>query len=235
MSAGHLDFNTQRAVLQRILETPPSHCQELDDLSMCLKAAFDERGPPFAQGYWIASWLRAKLGLVTEKPVDPMQLLIDWGVEVAAFDLGDGGLEAIATWGPRHGPVVLHRPACDQSQGDAQSYPLTRLRATLAHEICHLLIDRDRALPVAEVLGGASPEYPEKRARAFAAELLLPRDSAAAAVREQRTLEEAVDTLRSRFQVSRELACWQIRRSDAYASLSTREQMRLERMLSSGA
>jgi hypothetical protein len=235
MSAAHLDVATQRAVLARIRESPPTRCVELDDLSARLQAAFDERGLPFAQGYWIATWLRNALGLAPDEPVDPMQLLTAWRVVVAAMDLGDGGLEAIAAWGTRHGPIILHRPAREGSQGDARPNPKTRLRATLAHEICHLLIDRHRALPVAEVLGGASPEYPEKRARAFAAELLLPRKTAAAAVREEQSLDEAVAALRARFQISRELVGWQVRRSDAFAALSPLEQKRLEQMVSAGA
>jgi hypothetical protein len=235
MSIGHLDITTQCAVLDLIRETPPSRCPVLDGLSARLRAAFDERGPPFAQGYWIANWLRSALGLAPHEPVDPLQLLTDWGVVVGAVDLGDGALEAIAAWGPRHGPTVLHRPVCDQSPGDGRPYPQTRLRATLAHEICHLLVDRQRALPVADVLGGASPEYPEKRARAFAAELLLPRKTAAAAVRDEQSLDKAVATLRARFQVSRDIAGWQVRRSDAFASLSRLEQKRLEEMVQAGA
>lgn len=53
-------------------------------------------------------------------------------------------------------------------------------RATLAHEIAHLLVDRSGSLPLAEVLGGArTPSRAESRAGAFAAELLLPRSIAA--------------------------------------------------------
>jgi hypothetical protein len=35
------------------------------------------------------------------------------------------------------------------------------MRFTLAHELCHLLVDRKGSLPVAEVLGGATPNRPE--------------------------------------------------------------------------
>ena len=39
-----------------------------------------------------------------------------------------------------------------------------RRRATLAHEICHLLVDRGSALPLVEVLGGRTAEHVERRA-----------------------------------------------------------------------
>jgi hypothetical protein len=44
-----------------------------------------------------------------------------------------------------------------------------------------------------------------------------------------------VATLRARFQVSRDIAGWQVRRSDAFASLSRLEQKRLEEMVQAGA
>ena len=99
---------------------------------------------------------------------------------------------------------------------------------TLAHEICHLLLDRDGALPVAEVLNGNSPERLEKRARAFAAELLLPRNVAAKEVRMAASVNVAVTTLSSVYEVSTELACWQIINSDAYATLTDDERNLLQ-------
>lgn len=54
----------------------------------------------------------------------------------------------------------------------------TGRRATLAHEICHLLVDRKDALPLVDVFGGQVDEEVEKRARAFVAELLLPQSIA---------------------------------------------------------
>ena len=89
-----------------------------------------------------------------------------------------------------------------------------RRRATLAHEICHLLVDRAASLPLVEVLGGKTAKHTEQRARAFAAELLLPREIAAQVFSDFEGDEaRAVRSLRSRFGVSSELLAWQARNS----------------------
>jgi Zn-dependent peptidase ImmA (M78 family) len=46
--------------------------------------------------------------------------------------------------------------------------------ATLAHELCHLLLDRDRARRAVVVSGPWAPPRIEQRARAFAAMFLVP-------------------------------------------------------------
>jgi len=84
------------------------------------------------------------------------------------------------------------------------------MRFTLAHEICHLLVDRKGSLPVAEVLGGAAPALSETRAEVFASHLLLP----FAAVERQRAnshnLEDCIGRLTTSFGVSRSLAAGQL-------------------------
>jgi len=88
-------------------------------------------------------------------------------------------LEAIAAWGPRHGPVILLNQAANQQTEQVKPANLYRERSTLAHEICHLLIDRERALPVSEVLGGGAPEYakisPEAQESRFVRRSPVPR------------------------------------------------------------
>ena len=71
-------------------------------------------------------------------------------------------------------------------------------------------------------------EYPEKRARAFAAEFLLPRKTAEAAVRCHASLEEAAQYLQKTYRVSTELLAWQINNSCARMLLSGEERTRLE-------
>ena len=228
MTAGHIDIDAQRDLLQRIRNFPPTAHPALDALCTRLVNEFNETGRPFEQGYRLAEWLRRALSLEPDAPADPDGLLHGWGVTVEVIDLPNCALEAIAAWGPRHGPVILHRPVTDQPMEQDRPYTRTRLRSTLAHEICHLLIDRERGLPVADVLGGRSPEYPEKRARAFAAEFLLPREAAAAEVRTAQTLNDALRGLQERFEVSRELAAWQITNSSAFSSLNAAEQSQIQ-------
>jgi len=86
------------------------------------------------------------------------------------------------------------------------------LRATLAHEIGHLLLDRTGALPVAEVMGGRMSSHVEMRARAFAAELLVPERVAGQAisgVQNQKDLKGVVLRLVEFYGASREIVAWQ--------------------------
>lgn len=115
------------------------------------------------------------------------------------------------------------------------TYPRSRAwtnngrRSALAHEICHLLIDRPHALPVAEVLGGQVPRWAEQRANAFAAELLLPRVQAERLCRQAADPVAAASRLEGDYQVSRKLTLHQIINSELGPSLSPSERQRLER------
>jgi Zn-dependent peptidase ImmA (M78 family) len=59
------------------------------------------------------------------------------------------------------------------SRYEGGSYQSVR-RFTLAHELCHLLIDRDAGKPLALASGPWAPRSVEQRANAFAAALLMP-------------------------------------------------------------
>lgn len=166
-----------KAILERVYNLPKGKHLALDDLH---KKAADvitehESQDPAAQGYLLASMLRAHLNCETGR-VDPQQVLDTWGVSVQKFEINDLPLDAIAVWGAEHAPTILLNPA-----GPRTHHP-TGTRSTLAHEICHLLVDMEGALPVAEVLGGNVPRAIEQRANAFAAEFLLPRAEARACV-----------------------------------------------------
>lgn len=56
-------------------------------------------------------------------------------------------------------------------------------RMVLAHELCHLLIDRHQARPLKILSGPWAPPLLERRANAFAAELLLPTAALRAALK----------------------------------------------------
>lgn len=122
--------------------------------------------PPFEQGYQLARWLRAQLQIEDREAFEPEKLLADEGVKVEEYDLDSAEIDAIACWGAIDPLILLNR------NEKARAATPNGRRSTLAHEICHLLIDRTRALPVAEVLGGEVDDESEKRANAFAAELL---------------------------------------------------------------
>lgn len=228
MSAGLIGIDSQRFLLERLRRIGYSDHSDLEHLTQRLRSEFVETGPPHEQGYWLAQWLRATLGLGPDACASPADIIQTWGVQLDEIEIPERSVEAICAWGPRHGPIILLIRAADRSSDYLAVSSEYRRRSTLAHEICHLLIDRDHALPVAEVLGGRTPEHAEKRARAFAAEFLLPRQAAAAGVREAPGLSQAIDYLQQRFQVGLELTRWQIENSDAYPPLTAEEQALLE-------
>ncbi|WP_420437292.1 ImmA/IrrE family metallo-endopeptidase [Candidatus Poriferisodalis sp.] len=183
-----------------------------------VSAASDK--PPCAQGHAIAVWLRQRPGIVRSNGrVDPEEILVLFGVPVIDVEFGLKDIDAIGCWGPRRGPAVLVN-ASGKSAGTRN-----RRRSTLAHEICHLLVDRSRSLPLAEVFGGRTPEHAERRARAFAAELLLPRHVARAEFGKFVDADAAVRSLSSRFQVSAEIVAWQVKNAGTMLTSQQRHHL----------
>jgi Zn-dependent peptidase ImmA (M78 family) len=203
------DINT---VFDEIDKTAKVETALLDDLS---EEALDQlvpllrsNEPPFVQGAEIASWLRMRLNYEIEDVLNPDPLLRSWNVVVREFTIFSGSIDAIALWGPRHGPAVLINRNGKHAKGYAGK------RATLAHEVCHLLVDRKMNLPLADVVGGSVPEVIEQRARSFAAELLLPQRAAYDLfLQTDQSLHEVSDVLSvtmKKFRVSRWVAAYQL-------------------------
>jgi len=134
--------------------------------------------------------------------------------------LESGAVDAIACWGSIDPLILLNR------NEQARAASKHGRRSTLAHELCHLLVDRTRALPVAEVLGGEVDSESEKRANAFAAEALLPQVHAIEVLRNAPSLREAVETLARTHQVSRQLVAYQLHNAPG-VELSEDEQVAL--------
>jgi len=202
-----LDPEVIRTVTERVKNLELGYTPSLDQLSGVAREEMRD-GRPFDQGYALAAWLRGQRGL-EDRPVDPRAVLEHWGVDCIEFELPSAALDAICSWGPRHGPAILINKAGRHSTGWA-------LNATLAHEICHLLVDRGHGLPLGEVLGGRVPDRLEARARAFAAEFLLPRSVAEAVFIETGSVKGALRRLSAKYRVSGELGAWQIVNSGVY-------------------
>jgi hypothetical protein len=133
-------------------------------------------------------------------------------------DMDLANLDAIAIWGPSHGPGVLvnkssRRLALGRQEKVAGS---GAARVTLAHELCHLLVDREHALGAVEILNGRMPLMVEQRARAFAAAFMLPSEAAAQMWRDvspERTqdgIRSLLKRLTQRFGVTTSIAAWQL-------------------------
>ncbi|MCY3738278.1 MAG: ImmA/IrrE family metallo-endopeptidase [Gemmatimonadaceae bacterium] len=212
---------TLRPILGALRRVPLSDQSDLDRASQyaltVIADTHDE--PPFMQGYTLASWLRRQPEVVHRGGrVDPEQILVPWNVPLIDASFGLGDIDAIGCWGPSHGPAVLLNSDARHAASSA------RRRATLAHEICHLLVDRSSSLPLVDVLGGRTARHVEQRARAFAAELLLPREIAGQMLSDHEGNEDrAARSLRSRFGVSSELLAWQAKNSGYRLGSQTRQ------------
>lgn len=125
---------------------------------------------PYQQGYALAGdWAEASnLWGTKPEPVDITQHLAHFGVAVSDVTLGDEDIGGVAVARQGLAPVILVNTANPRNK-----YP-SGLRFTLAHELCHLLHDRDHARNVALISGPWAPPGIEKRANAFAAHLLMP-------------------------------------------------------------
>ncbi|OGQ23686.1 MAG: hypothetical protein A2138_00920 [Deltaproteobacteria bacterium RBG_16_71_12] len=195
-----------RSIIEWVKSLPlRASTPDLDSLSATAETVLSDLSSrkAFQQGHGLARHVRAIPGMVSGAGrVDPTAALVSFGVALVEKNLGTPEVEAVATWGAR-GPAVLFNTEGRFSHG------AEGLRATAAHELCHLLVDRRRALPLAEVLGGRAPELVEKRANAFAAELLIPGQVAFEAVSGTADVARVVKSLRAQYGVSAEIVAWQ--------------------------
>lgn len=219
LSAGALalGLDGQKLLLTKIRSFPHVDTPVLDAITKDAQPILEEVAEykPFEQGYRLANWLRIKLGC--ERCFEPETVLKDWSILIDQVEIPFSTLDAVACWGKRHGPAII----LNEGQGTTACTRHGR-RSTLAHEIGHLLMDRYQSLPLAEVLGGATPAWVEQRARAFAAELLLPRNQVLRYLRADATsddIDNIITSLVDEFDVSRTLAIYQIWNSEIRARL----------------
>lgn len=220
--------DVQATLIQKIRAIGLRETDNLDAISERAAVVVDQSLRPYEQGYLLAEWLRDELNIDARREVDPQRILAEWNIEIQKVELPSSAanMDAVAAWGTHHGPVIL----LNNSDGARCSHAFGE-RATLAHEICHLLVDREGGLPMAEVLGGMTPKALEQRAGAFAAEFLLPRSLAIEALRESDSVLSAIDILTKDFKVSKEVAAWQIYNSDEMQTLDPLDQDELARIV----
>ncbi|MEO5333200.1 MAG: ImmA/IrrE family metallo-endopeptidase [Magnetococcus sp. YQC-5] len=159
----------------------------------------------YKQGYLLARWLRTHLKMTEEQLVKPEKLLSDWNVAIVNTQVSRD-VDAIARWDDKRAGILVN------TQGLRATNPWGR-RASLAHEIAHLLLDTRHALPSLEILGGRMPIYAEQRANAFAAELLLPRSQVEPFISHgitQKNFKDVVQKLADQFAVGHILAARQL-------------------------
>ncbi len=201
---GQLDPEDLKALNASITSAERRKTPDLDALTT-RAMQLELPGKPWEQGYELAQWLRSELKVQVKSALSAEWLLDEWDVPVRDVELDSRAVDAVGSWGPKHGPVIV------VNTNGAHAHAGGGRAATLAHEICHLLIDRRAAMPLAEAANGRVPDDLEARARAFAAELLAPKEGVRAVWQEAPgDSERRFKRVTVRFKVSRQLAAWQL-------------------------
>ncbi len=219
MTKGIVKAEVTASLIERIRQLPQVATPKLDELGLRAVTHLKMSGSKYVHeaGYCLAVWLRQQLHLDVFTPFEIESYLSELGINIINAQFATDHIEAMACLGKR-GPVVILNE--DRAYHDKQ-----RLRMTLAHELCHFLLDRHTALPVAEVMGGSVDLCVERRANAFAAELLLPRAAVVmASQRGETDLHKKLALLQQHFGVSKAVACAQIFNSSEFSLLTRREQ-----------
>lgn len=221
MSRGSLSLYQQAQVLDIVRNIPKRAIPYLDALSDKARQVLDalKAEKLYVQGYEAACWFREQLTYSIEQKFDPLAWLAANEIDVLELKFDDATeFEAVACWGPSHGPSILYNAS------GRFSSTIQGRNATFAHEIAHLIMDRRGVRPLVDVISGSSGEPYEKRARAFAAELLLPREVAAGIYQRSTSIREAIQRLTLHYQVGKELAAWQLRNSQVATSFSPEDR-----------
>ena len=190
------------------LDALSGHCLE--------RLAQHARLPGHSQGETIAREVREHLGLSPSERVDIFALLANLGVEIQSRAVEPNTFDGLAIAGGRYGPGAFLNEASKRFKELDDLSRNVGARVTLAHEFCHLLLDREHPLSAVEVLRSRMPASVEARAKAFAGEFLLPTTAAtdlwdrAGAPIDKERLEPVLQELADHFGVSFSVAAWKL-------------------------
>lgn len=150
----------------------------------------------YEDGYSLAIAVREQIGNPTGY-LDIEGLLKDWGMKVETVSLRHRDVDGGAVWDADHGPVIVVN-----AQSPRSGVKWGR-RMVLAHELCHLLVDRHEAGRLEIMSTPFTPPVLERRANAFAAELLLPRAGIVSqiGVPSSRVYDVDIETLMTAFEI----------------------------------
>jgi Zn-dependent peptidase ImmA (M78 family) len=125
-------------------------------------------GLPWEQGYDLAGQVREAIAARDPGRITIDETTSDLGLTVDTIELTDPRIRGVAVAGPRHRPAILVNSAHPRNQSEEGT------RFTLAHELCHLIVDRSIGRKLAVASGPWAPIEIEQRANAFAAYFLMP-------------------------------------------------------------
>lgn len=128
-------------------------------------------GIPHQDGYSFAEDLLSEIGQPGGGDwIDVRSVVKDLGIEVLEDALETDSIRGVALAGTDFSPTILINTTSAYNTSEYGK------RFTLAHELCHVIFDRTRARRVTHVSGPWAAPGIEKRANAFAAYLLMPRE-----------------------------------------------------------
>lgn len=146
--------------------------RRLADLTEGVSADIDPASP-WVSGYRLARHVRARLEALgdctPEGPVPVKRVLSSLGVDCLEVRLARPEVDGVSLMNDQKAALAIVNP-----QGRLARTKAGR-RSTLAHELCHFAFDAQRFQAIGQAEHRSDPESAtEKRANAFAAELLLP-------------------------------------------------------------
>ena len=168
--ASHTELSTNdvRSLIDTLAAIPSCETGRRNLQSLRAKLPDPVGWTDFEQGYFAAEAVRRALGNA-DGYLDIERLLGDLGVPIGSdIELSSPDLDGGCVWDGVRGPTIFVNPASDRAKVNWGR------RMILAHELCHLLFDARAAVPLTVVSGPWAPPVIERRANAFAAELLLP-------------------------------------------------------------
>lgn len=125
---------------------------------------------PHAEGYQLAEILLEDLDLARSTDwIDIRSVVAHLGIEIVERRLQSAAIRGVALAGEGFTPTILVNAASIFNANENGQ------RFTIAHELCHILFDRNRARRVAHISGQWVAPGIERRANAFAAYALMPR------------------------------------------------------------
>jgi IrrE N-terminal-like domain len=216
--ASALPANQIKQILDLVRNFEHRDALDLNDLSSRASAYIDEKFDSHRaheQGEAAADFVRRHLKIPSNTYFDIFDVVEILGAGLYHRDVEPTTLDALAVWGGKYGPAVLLN---SNSRRASKNYGRRNwpARVTLAHELCHLLLDRGHALSAVDILNSRMPQAIERRAKSFAGELLLPSSvaveiwEAAQAPRSLEGLMAVIATLQTDFGVTRSVATWKL-------------------------
>lgn len=119
-------------------------------------------------GYRLAQDFLEEMDAPSDAPIDVPVMLGQLEIRCLTVALGRAGPRGVAIAGGDLAPTIVVNSQHPMNRAEAGR------RFTMAHELCHLLHDRDRARRVTHSSTPWAPASVEQRANAFAAMILMP-------------------------------------------------------------